>query len=267
MTQKNQISKDPKTEKYSAPALSKGLDILEFLACQSTGMRKAEISQALDRTVNEIYRMLAVLVSRGYVMLDEDTERYSLTMRMFELSHNFPPTNRLTSVAGPIMEDAALKLNQSVHLAILNGAEILVVGQVTSSGNNFTAVRLGARVPLVLTSSGACLLHRDSPEDRNNICRQHERFSTKAQNVFEKSVTQVQKTGSCESPSSVIEGIINLSVPIFGFGGDVKAALTIPYIKRLEATSDPDLQACKELLIETGKSISKKIGAGATPTI
>ena len=87
-------------EKYSAPALSKGLDILELLASQTNGLKKNEIAQALDRSVNELYRMLVVLVARGYVMLDEESERYSLTMRLFELSHRFPPTRRLTTVAG-----------------------------------------------------------------------------------------------------------------------------------------------------------------------
>ncbi len=255
---------DPKLEKYSAPALSKGLDILELLAGQSSGLKKTEVAHALNRTVNEIYRMLAVLVSRGYVMLEEESERYSLTMRMFELSHRFPPTNRLTTVAGPVMEEVAHELNQSLHLAIQNGPEILVIGQVDSPGNNITAVRLGARVPLVFTSSGACLLHQRSAKERREICERHDAFNVDAQQTFEKAVAQVQNDGICESPSSVIQGVINLSVPILGFGGDVTAALTIPYVQRLHHTTDPDLQACKNLLIEAGKNISEKIGAGAT---
>lgn len=252
-----------KTEKYSAPALSKGLDIIELLARQNSGLRKTEIAQALDRTVNEIYRMLAVLVSRGFVMFDEDSERYSLTMRMFELSHLHPPTNRLTTVAGPIMEEIAKHLNQSVHLAIRNGSEILVIVQVNSPGNNITAVRLGARVPLVLTSSGACLLYRHAAQERRDICKLHESFAPEAFETFEKAVAQVQEDGVCESRSSVIEGIINLSVPVIDFGGGVAAAVTIPHVRRLQGTTDPDMQECKRYLIEAGRKISEKIGAGA----
>ena len=57
------------SEKYSAPALSKGLDILELLATQPAGLKKTEIAAELGRTVNELYRMLAVLESRGFVMM------------------------------------------------------------------------------------------------------------------------------------------------------------------------------------------------------
>ena len=141
--------KSTDTEKYSAPALSKGLDILELLASQPVGLKKAKIAELLNRSVSEIYRMLAVLEQRGYVMLDQDSECYSLTMRMFELSHRFPPTKRLTAVAGDIMEKAAIALNQSLHLAILYGDDILVVAQTDPPGNNITSVRLGARVPIV----------------------------------------------------------------------------------------------------------------------
>ena len=251
------------TEKYSAPALSKGLDILELLSAQPAGLKKNEIARALDRSVNELYRMLAVLVSRGYVMLDQDSERYSLTLRLFEMSHRFPPINRLNAVAGKIMEEAAQELNQSVHLAIRYGSSLLVIAQVDSPGVNITGVRLGARVPLVMTSSGACLLHRLEKEERYAICAGSDQFSNEGMKNFEDAVEQVQASGVCESPSTVIQGVLNLSVPIFGHGGVVAAALTIPHVKRLHTTEDPNVEECKRALIEAGQRISEKIGAGA----
>lgn len=251
------------TEKYSAPALSKGLDILELLANQSNGLKKNEIALALDRSVNELYRMLVVLVARGYVLFDEESERYSLTMRLFELSHRYPPTRRLTAVAGRIMEQAATALNQSMHLAIPYDGEILVIAQVDSPGNNITVVRLGAQVPMVLTSSGASLLHRRTKEERHAICAKSNAFTPQAMEVFEEAVEQVVASGVCESPSSVIQGVLNLSVPVFGYAGEVVAALTIPHVQRLHATSDPDVETCKRTLIDAGQTISEKIGAGA----
>ncbi|MCV3269844.1 IclR family transcriptional regulator [Roseobacter sinensis] len=251
------------TEKYSAPALSKGLDILELLATQPNGLKKTEIALALNRSVNELYRMLFVLAARGYVLLDEESERYSLSMRLFELSHRFPPTRRLTAVAGSIMEKTAQTLNQSLHLAIPYGSHILVIAQVDSPGNNITVVRLGAQVPMVLTSSGASLLYRLSVSERRDICADNEFFTPEAMKVFEDAVEQVAATGVCESPSSVVQGVLNLSVPIIGYGGEVVAALTIPHVRRLHASDDPDVDTCKRILVAAGKQISEKIGAGA----
>ncbi len=257
------MKKPSSASKYSAPALSKGLDILELLSEQPDGLKKNEIAHELNRSVNELYRMLAVLEARQYVMLDKDSERYSLTLRLFEMSHRFPPTKRLNAVAGRIMEETAQALNQSVHLAIPYGSDLLVIAQVDSPGINITGVRLGARVPLVLTTSGASLLHRLPKERRHEICSGSDRFSPEEMIHFEEAVEQVIESGICESASTVIQGVLNLSVPIFGHGGGVVAALTIPHVKRLHAVDDPDVEECKRILLLAGRSISEKIGAGA----
>ncbi|MFX3701694.1 helix-turn-helix domain-containing protein, partial [Streptococcus suis] len=54
-----------KTE-YRAPALEKGLDILELLAQQDEPLTKKQIAESLDRSINEIFRMLSVLVEKQF---------------------------------------------------------------------------------------------------------------------------------------------------------------------------------------------------------
>ena len=157
-------------EKYNAPALSKGLDILELLATKSEGMKKSEIASELKRSVSEIFRMLAVLTDRGYVGIDPLSEKYTLTLKMFEQAHKNPPIKRLTNVAAHLMADLAVRLNQSVHLAVLYGSNILVIAQNDPPGNNVTSVRLGARVPITLTASGAALVSHMPKHRRAEIC-------------------------------------------------------------------------------------------------
>src|ERR1700761_2221029 len=55
------------TDRYRAPALDKGLDILELLAEQKDGLTRAEITKLLGRNASEMYRMLERLVARQYV--------------------------------------------------------------------------------------------------------------------------------------------------------------------------------------------------------
>ena len=58
---------DDEDDRYRAPALDKGLDILELLAGIDGGLTQAEIAKRLGRSPNEFYRMLDRLVRRGYV--------------------------------------------------------------------------------------------------------------------------------------------------------------------------------------------------------
>ena len=55
-------------DRYRAPALDKGLDILELLAEQKEGLTRAEITKLLGRNASEMYRMLERLVARQYVV-------------------------------------------------------------------------------------------------------------------------------------------------------------------------------------------------------
>src|SRR5260370_222407 len=82
-----------KKSSYATPALDKGLDILELLAHEPAGLTKSEIARRLKRTVSEIFRMLLTLEARGYTSQPED-DRYSLTLHLFRLVQEHPPTER-----------------------------------------------------------------------------------------------------------------------------------------------------------------------------
>ena len=71
-----------KAVKYATPALDKGLDIIEFLAHDSTGATMSQLARELNRTVSEIFRMLLTLERRGYIA-QVAKDRYSLTLKLF----------------------------------------------------------------------------------------------------------------------------------------------------------------------------------------
>src|SRR5580704_9846161 len=93
---------EPDSPTYSAPALEKGLDILELLCRVEVPLAQKDIAQQLGRTVGELYRMVACLVDRGYVANVDD--KYIVTTKLFELAHLNPPTHRLLTEAVPIMQ-------------------------------------------------------------------------------------------------------------------------------------------------------------------
>ncbi|MDP7445553.1 MAG: helix-turn-helix domain-containing protein, partial [Candidatus Poseidoniia archaeon] len=131
-------------KKYTAPALEKGLDIIELLSAQELGLSLSDIARALSRSVGEIFRMLAVLEQRGYVAQDSVSGRYVLTTFLFEIAHKLPVVRRLSLIAGPRMRRLAGEVRQSVHLGIITNNEVLVVAQVDSPSYNVMSVRLGA---------------------------------------------------------------------------------------------------------------------------
>lgn len=250
-----------RSDKYSAPALSKGLDILEFLASEPEAQKKADIARALDRSISEIFRMLVVLEERDYIAFDEHSERYSLTTKLFEVAHRYPPVRRLSTVAAASMQILAREINQSVHMAIRHDVNILVIAQVDSPGNNVTSVRLGARIPLVQTASGAVLTATLTPEDQALLDAQMAGEPAKSLRLFAQNREFAHAQGYCECTSMVVEGVTNISAPIHDHSGQVIAAVTIPYIKRLTGGDHASKVQARKALMKMSQNVSRLLGA------
>ncbi|WP_460275685.1 IclR family transcriptional regulator [Celeribacter sp. ULVN23_4] len=250
-------------EKYRAPALSKGLDILELLASEADGLSQVEIATQLGRSTSEIFRMLMVLSQRNYIEQREGDDRYHLTTKMFEIAHRHPPVRRLTSIAGEAMQRLANEINQSLHLGILHSGRVLVIAQVDCPDNNITSVRLGANIPIFYTASGRVLCAWMEEPELKALLGQAGQDPVDRYESFLSDLPHVRSAGYCQSPSLTIEGVVNISAPIFDFTGKVVGAITIPFIRRLSGTSIVTEEECRDRLIALGSDISRRLGAGA----
>ena len=152
-------------DRYRAPALDKGLDILELLAGVDGGLTQAEIAKQLDRSPNEFYRMLDRLVRRGYVTrLDGD--RYSLTLKLFGLAQLHAPVRRLVSYATPLMRELAETSQQANQLVVFDRGSAVVIAQQEAPDYWGISIRVGSHISLFDTGSGHVLLAFRSQEER-----------------------------------------------------------------------------------------------------
>src|SRR5688500_8938654 len=72
--------------KYRAPALERGLEIVELLASASSPMNLTEICAQLGRNPNELFRMMQVLEKRHFIQRRDSMGAYELTDKIFELA-------------------------------------------------------------------------------------------------------------------------------------------------------------------------------------
>lgn len=161
-----------KAPNYAAPALDKGLDILEMLADAEQPMSLNVLAKAMGRTVSEIFRMAVTLEQRGYLSLDSN-DRYSLSLKMLELSHRQQPLKSLVATAMPLMRELAGRAYQSCHLSVYHDGQLLVVAQVDTPGPFTMGAKVGALGKLSDTASGTVLLaFRDEAERTRMLAAQ-----------------------------------------------------------------------------------------------
>lgn len=247
---------DPEDEgRYRAPALDKGLDIIELLAVTEEGMTLKDISGALGRSPTELYRMLDRLARRGYIARQGDT--YELTLKLFLLAHLRPPIRRLVALATPVMRRFTGAAEQACHLVKYDRGDLVVIAQVEAPGYWGLAIRVGARVGMVNTGSGHVLLAYASAEERTLMFEEHEwmPFEVPPANLEER-LAQVRRQGYESMDSIQTQGVSNLSVPILDANGSVLAALTCPFVTRLDNPKAFDRDHALQHLIAAGQELS-----------
>ena len=111
---------DLKSTKYNSPALDKGLDILECLSIKQYPQSQTEIAESIGRSSNEIYRMLVCLKTRGYISKSEDSGKFSLTLKLFNLGHRHSKINSIRFAAFSPLQELSYSTNCSCHLSILH---------------------------------------------------------------------------------------------------------------------------------------------------
>ena len=214
--------------RYQAPALTKGLEILELLASSTGPLNMSHISIALGRSVSQIFRMLQVLEEHRYIARGDDG--YRLTNRLFALSMGQPPVRDLVSTALPVMHDVARQTGQSCHMAVASGAEMVVIAGVEAPGLSGFSVRVGYRRPLHSSASGRILLAFQPGEARRAMLQEVRLTgATIDEAALVARLRGLVADGGSTTASPVLTGITDLSVPILA-AGVACAALTVPFV-------------------------------------
>ncbi|AZO22061.1 MULTISPECIES: IclR family transcriptional regulator [unclassified Mesorhizobium] len=257
---------DDEEDRYRAPALDKGLDILELLASVDGGLTQAEIAKRLDRSPNEFYRMLDRLVKRGYVTRP-DGDRYSLTLKLFGLGQLHAPVRRLVSYATSIMRELAETSWQANQLVVFDRGSAVVIAQQEAPRYWGISIRVGSHISLFDTGSGHVLLAFRSPEEREMMIAEHLRSNEemKLSPDFFARLDQVRDRGYEMMASLQTAGVYNLSAPVLGPDGRGIAALTIPYITLVNAPSAPDITRTITLLQAAAARLSQLAGSDVRP--
>ena len=244
---------------YSAPALEKGLDIIELLASMHRPMASREIAERLNRSKGQIFRMVFVLVERGYLKRDAVTDELTLTNHLFEIGMRTPRTRELTEVAVPAMERLCDKSGQSAHLVVVNNGETVVIASAAGQSDINFSLRLGYRRPALAATSGQIIIAFQDSARRAQMIGECKVASGKPASPakFNKTFNAILQQGYLMAESHDTVGITDIGVPILDRQRRALASITVPYLNRYGVK--PRHEHVLELLRETCQFISAAV--------
>jgi DNA-binding IclR family transcriptional regulator len=244
-----------KAVRYEAPALEKGLDILELLARATTAMNLSRISDAVGRSRSEMYRVLHVLERRQFVERLPDDDRYILTNRLFLLGMERPPVKGLIEIALPAMHKMSDEVEQACHLVVPSDQYMVVIARVESPYNLGLVVRIGHRRPLLEATSGLVLVAFQPETVRE---RWLQKYGAAARRPVRASLVEtlatIHEQGYAAIQSTVVPGVTDISAPVL-LGSAAVAALAVPYMDLA------GVRMSKDEVIETVRATAKEISA------
>lgn len=242
---------------YRAPALEKGLVILELLANSPDAMSINAISDAIGHSRNEIFRMLLVLEEFGYISRGEGDSGYKLTNRLFRLAMEQPSIKNVVESALPVMHRLADATQLPCHLVVPSYEQIVVVARVEPPGDIGLVVRIGHRRPIGQSATGHVLFAYQSEEVRErwlSIITEHEPgFDRK--NLI-RIANKIRSQGYASEPSRIVKDVTDLSAPVLQDGHAV-CAVSVPFLAH--PFSKTTREHAIELLCSAAADISKSL--------
>lgn len=229
------LVKDKKHGSY-LKTLDNAFDVLELFSLENPEMGVSEISERLGLHKSIVFRILYTLKVRGYVEQSDETRKFRLGLKCFEVGSRTVNQLGLGSLIQPIIEKLALSVNDTVNVGVLNGTDIVYLNKVVSQSPLRIEAQTGARFPAHCTALGKAILAYLPVEQLENYL-ENSPFNMITQDSLaspedaKKALAEVRKQGYSWSDQELFEGITCIGAPVFDRRGKVFAAISIAMLR------------------------------------
>ena len=247
---------------YSAPAVDRTLDILEFMAVHPRPYGATELSRCLNIPINSVFRILKRLTDREYTAQDPFSDGYQLSTKVFSLGMSLYTRFELRLRARPHIEWLCRETEETCQLQIPHGDMVLVLDTVSPEVSYYIRIVPGGLVYYHPNAYGKAVLAFLSEEEVKKIIPPRLASLTPhtilLRTELMKELEGVRKSGLGYDNEEYNEGIRCIGSPVFDVEGKVVAGLGV---SGLVSTFRDNRQATfEQLVLECAYRVSKDVG-------
>ena len=199
-------------------SVGKALALLDALGSGSASLGVSELARRADLPKSTAFRLLACLEDAGYV--DRLGTEYCLGRRLFELGNQiaYCRPSGLRDVALPYLSELFERTHHIVHLAVLDGVDVLYLEKLFGHDPTESPSHVGRRVPAACCGLGKAMLAFGSPESvRDVIAKGLERrtpYTIASANLFLDELARIRAEGVAFDREEVALGLTCVAAPI-----------------------------------------------------
>src|SRR5215469_7423835 len=147
--------------------------MLDALAADGPDLSLSEIAEKLELHKSTAHRLTMVLERHNLIERNSVTGRYRLGLKLFELGTRAVARLDLRERARPVLERLVLETSETVHLCILDDAEVVYLDKVEPERSVRMASSVGRRNPAYCTAVGKAILAYLPEPQVEAIVRKH----------------------------------------------------------------------------------------------
>lgn len=253
---------EKQTQPESVSSVMKVFSILQALGEQKE-IGVSELSQRLMMSKATTYRFLQTMKTLGFVAQEGEADKYSLTLKLFELGSKSLEYVDLVGLANKEMQLIADKTNEALHLGALDGDSIIYIHKIDSGYNLRMYSRIGRRNPLYSTAIGKVLMaERDESFVRNilkdvEFIKHTERTHGNVDELLEE-LKLVRQQHFAEDNEEQEPGLRCIAAPIYDRFGHIIASISMSFPTiRFEEARKGEYVA---MLQNAGRNVSEHLG-------
>ncbi len=139
-------------------SLSRAAEIMQYVSQNGNNSGLIEISKAIGLSKSTVHGLISTLVFLGYMQQDLDSGKYKLGLKLFELGQIVHHSLDIRSVSLPYLKKLVQDCEETAHLSILSGTEVIYIEKVDSHRSVRIMSRVGGCNPAYCTGVGKVLL-------------------------------------------------------------------------------------------------------------
>jgi len=253
-------AKRPEPQRLSSVAMA--VRLLKSFSEGEAEIGVTTLSRRLGVAKSTVYRLASTLVSEGLLEQNPETEKYRLGMSLFGLGALVRQRMNVATDARPFLFHLREATGETVHLAILEGHEVVFVLNLESNHAIRMRADLGARKPAFCTAEGRAMLAFQSEDAVTEALAKRLVPRTPKTDIDPKKIltalAEVRRTGYAIEDEQSELGMRSVAAPIRNSNGRVIAAIGLA--GPMQRISDEALASFAPLVVDAARTIAARLG-------
>lgn len=216
----------------SVPSVERALTVLELLTQSRKGFSISEVSRRLSLPKSSVHLILTTLERRGYLQKNSHTGKYHFGLKLVSLSRTAIESLELREEAKPFLDMLMRKTRLTVHMAVLERNEAVIIEKIQPLGLIQLATWIGRRMDVNCTGAGKALIAFVPPDEfdreiKSKGLAKHNHKTIVSLNKLRLELSRIRELGYAFDDEEDEIGLRCIGAPVFDNTERVVAAISV----------------------------------------